>query len=68
MADSPKTDINMTLVYLVGFFGALFIYVTVIVTQTYYYHVDKAAFNQRVLTTKNYELEQYKMEEQIFLV
>lgn len=63
MAYSSKTDIDMTLVYLVGIFGGLFIYITVIAVQVYYYHADQTAINERVLTTKNYELEQYKIEE-----
>lgn len=62
MGHSPKTDIDMTLVYLVGFFGCLFIYVTVILAQTYYYHVDQQAYNERVLTKKYFELEHYKTE------
>ncbi len=64
MAGGHKLDINMTLVYLIGLFGSLLIYMTVILTQTYYYHVEQAALNERVLTKKNFELQQYKTEQQ----
>lgn len=67
MAGGHKLDINMTLVYLVTIFTGLLIYLSVIAAQTYYYHVDHSAFQTRVLTKNNYELEQYKTEQQKIL-
>jgi uncharacterized protein with von Willebrand factor type A (vWA) domain len=64
MSGAHKLDINMTLVYLVTIFTGMLIYLTVIAAQTYYYQVDQYAFESRVLTKNNYELEQYKTEQQ----
>lgn len=63
MSQAPKTDINMTLVYLIGIFGSLLIFLTVLLAEIYYYHAENEAVSSRVLTTKNYELEQYKINE-----
>lgn len=63
MAGGHKLDINMTLVYLVSIFTGLIIYLVVIVAQTYYYYVDQSAFQTRVLTKNNYELEQYETDQ-----
>ena len=58
-----KSDVNVSLISLIGLLGVLLLYFTIISSQAWYYRVEKAEINQKVVLQPSSELESYRASE-----